>query len=239
MPYQLEKGALLRIFEKYLNGNRAKLEAVLEVLRHSERNDSADWLISGVPALWTDSDFKPTGDWSGAAMRARLLREWFGYEETSTGTWQPEKPRPGEAPKASTGYWIGYRGDVATIVRRTLLWAVELALQTGADHAHQHPNPWPIELFWKCPDNWFEGWVLSRRLPGSDEGLVTVVFVTPAHVGGEVAKSPVATSERAQIGPRRAVPSWQVDYELLHFDRPLPAVFPVSAKRHAANVEAK
>jgi hypothetical protein len=239
MPYQLEKGALLRIFEKHLNGDRARLELVLEVLRDSERRDSADWIVSAVPALWNDPDFKPTGDWSGEKMRERLLREWFGYEEVSPGTWQPQRPKPGEAPRATTGYWIGYRGDVATIVRRALLWAVELALHAGSDRPGVQPDPWPIELFWKCPDNWFEGWVLSRRIPSTDEGLVTVVFVTPAHAGGEVAKSPVAKSAKAAVGPRRAVPSWQVDYELLSFDRPLAPDFPASAKYHAAGVEAK
>jgi hypothetical protein len=239
MPYQLEKGALLRIFEKHLNGDRAKLELILDVLRDSERRDSADWVVSALPALWSDSDFRPTGDWSGEAKRADLLEEWFGYEEVSPGTWQPAQPKPGDAPKATTGYWIGYRGDVATIVRRTLLWAVELALQVGSDRAEQHPEPWPIELYWKCPENWFEGWVLSRRIPTTDAGLVTVIFVTPGHTGGEVATSPVATSAKANIKPRRAVPSWQVDYELLTFDRPLPERFPVSAKYHAAGVEAK
>jgi hypothetical protein len=237
MPYQLEKGSLLRIFEKHLNVGRAKLELILEVLRDSERRNSADWIVSGVPALWNDPDFRPTGEWSGAENRRKLLEEWFGYEQDSVGKWGPVQPKPNEEPKATTGYWIGYRGDVATIVRRALLWAVELALQTGSDEARHHPDPWPIELFWKCPDDWFEAWVLSRRIPTTNAGLVTVVFVTPAHTGGEVAKSPIARSEKASPeggGAGHAVPSWQVDYELLTFKNAVAE----SAKEHKPGVPA-
>jgi len=140
MPYHLEKGPLLRIFEKHLNGDRAAMQATLDVLRASERNDGLDWIL--LPALWNDPAFQ-NGPQTGDQMRIRLLTEWFGLEPDGAGGWREPQPPP-----ATTGYWIGYRGDVATIVRRAVLWAVELALGTGSDSPISHPDPWPIELFW-------------------------------------------------------------------------------------------
>jgi hypothetical protein len=224
MPYHLEKGPLLRIFEAHLNGDRATLQATLNVLRVSEQSDSLDWILTGVPALWSDPAFA-LGPQSGVQMRDRVLMEWFGYESDGAGGWR--KPHP---PRATTGYWIGYRGDVDRIVRRALLWATELALATGSDgQPNGDGDPWPIELFWKCPAPWFEAWVVSRRVPTTAAGLVTVVLVTPSHQGADVATSPIASSPVATPpGATHPVPSWQDDYECLAFPRPPSAAFPVS-----------
>jgi hypothetical protein len=163
-------------------------------------------------------------------MRDRVLTEWFGYESDGAGGWR--KPQP---PPATTGYWIGYRGDVDRIVRRALLWAIELSLGTGSDGPPTgQRDPWPIELFWKCPAPWFEAWVVSRRVPTTAAGLVTVVLVTPSHQGADVATSPIATSPVATPpGATHPVPSFQDDYELLTFPSPLPAEFPVSSPHPA------
>jgi hypothetical protein len=212
MPYHLEKGPLLCVFEKYLNGDRATMAATLEVVRKSEREDTLEWIVSS--PLWTDSAFgiglAPTGD----AMRTRLLEEWFGLEkDTATGNWREPVPAP-----ATTGYWIGYKGDVARIVRRAVLWALELALAVGSETKTAHPEPWPIEIFWKCPAPWFEAWVVSRKVPRTDTGLVSLVLVTPSHRGADVAFSPIARSAVATPNPAtHPVPSWQDDYEVLSF----------------------
>jgi hypothetical protein len=215
MPYHLEKGPLLRIFEGHLNGDRPSLEASLAVLEQSEANHSVDWLFAGAPGLWNDPAFgsggpgdrRPTAD----VMRRRVLTEWFGYEEDPTGRWRPKQP-PGQ----TTGYWIGYRGDVHGIVRTAMTWALKLALGTGSDDRSGQPEPWPIELFWKCPAPWFEAWVVSRRVPRTDMGLVTVFLVSPSHVGASVAESPIAHSATATPpGGGHPVPSTEDDYEWL------------------------
>ena len=225
MPYHLEKGPLLGIFEKYLNGDRPMLEATLETLQASERGHDVKWITDS--PLWDDPSFSP--QWPGLVMRDRLLREWFGYEPDGAGGWHPPQP-----PRPTTGYWIGYRGDVATIVRRVILWALELALGVGSDTPIARPTPWPIELFWKCPAPWFEGWVVSRRVPTTNAGLVTVVLVTPSHMGADVALSPIATSPVASpAGSSHPVPSWQDDYELLRFPGP-PVASPKSQKHPVA-----
>jgi hypothetical protein len=226
MPYHLEKGPLLRIFEGHLNGNRASLEATLGVLETSEANDSVDWLFAGAPALWNDPAFgsgnpgdrRPTAD----EMRGRLLTEWFGYEQDAAGNWGPKQP-----PEQTTGYWIGYRGDVHRIVRTAMKWALKLALGTGSDDRSKQPEPWPIELFWKCPAPWFEAWVVSRRVPRTDMGLVTVFLVSPSHEGASVAESPIAYSAVATPpGASHPIPSWEDDYQWIGKKHPDPNKFP-------------
>jgi hypothetical protein len=223
MPYHLEKGPLLRIFEGHLNGDRAKLEAALGAFETAETDDSVDWLFAGAPELWNDPAFgtgdpgdrRPTAD----QMRRRLLTEWFGYEEDPAGKWGPKQP-----PDPTTGYWIGYRGDVHRIVRTAMKWALKLALGTGSDDRSRQPQPWPIELFWKCPAPWFEAWVVSRRVPRTDMGLVTVFLVSPSHEGASVAESPIAHSPMATPpGGGHPVPSTEDDYELLgEHPHPIP-----------------
>jgi hypothetical protein len=227
MPYHLEKGALLRILEEYLNGNRQDIQAKLDVLRDSERRNSLDWILTG-PGPWSDPRFA-RGPLNGPQTRDRILTEWFGYVRGGAGGWAPPQPPP-----ATTGYWIGYRGDVHGIVRRALLWALELALETGSNKAGRSREPWPVELLWKCPTPWFEAWVVSRKVPKIDAGLVTLLLLTPAHRNAEVALSPIAASpDTMPPGARYPVPSWQDDYELLTFPRPLPANFPVSSPHPA------
>jgi hypothetical protein len=215
MPYQLEKGPLLRVFESGLNLDRAAMEALLVRLRDSERTNEPDWLIDS--QVWQHSAFA-RGPQPGTAMRDRVLTEWFGLTAAGpAGTAPPQDPSPG-----TTGYWTGYRGDVHKIVVTALRWAVELALSVGSDdRTAAGVEPWPIELFWKCPAPWFEAWVVSRRSGTGRNGLVTVVFVTPSHRGATVAQSPVAHSPVATPSDAsHAVPSFQDDYEQL--GRPHP-----------------
>lgn len=214
MPYHLEKGPLLRILERHLNSDRAGMQARLEILKSSEA-DSLDWLLTGAPELWADPAFT-RGPLTGDEQRQRLIAEWFGYEEDGAGGWR--KPEP---PPTTTGYWIGYRGDVHQIVRTAVKWALELALATGRG------APWTIELLWKCPAPWFEAWVVSRRIAGTKRGLVTIILVTPSHEGAEVSESPIAHSaESTPPGATHPIPSWQDDYERYDADHPDPTSFP-------------
>lgn len=215
MPYHLEKGPTLRLLEQHLAVGRAGLRTVLDQLRASA--GSVDWVAHALPALWADPRFQAAPQGSGAGVRDDIVRRWFGYERTTPVGSASESWARLASP--TTGYWIAYDGDVGEIVRRALVWAVELAL--GLEPGAKGPGrnrPYPIEVFWKCPAPWFEAWVVQRPADhgGSPRGVISIVFVTPSHVGSNVAESPLAASASASPpGSAHPVPSWQGDYEVL------------------------
>jgi hypothetical protein len=56
---------------------------------------------------------------------------------------------------------------------------------------------------------------------------VTVIFMSPSHIGANVAESPIATSPTTlPPGVTHAIPSWQDDYEVLGEAHPDLANFP-------------
>ena len=146
MPYHLEKGGLLRVFESRFNDRtREEMQDLHTRLQASEETGSVDWVLGS--QAWRHDAFTRSGRGSGKAQ-ADLLEHWFG--RTLTG----DLPAEGERPPP---YWIGYDGRVDTIVVKALRWAVELALACGSDDKTAAGlEPWPIELFWKCPSPWFE-----------------------------------------------------------------------------------
>jgi hypothetical protein len=82
----------------------------------------------------------------------------------------------------ATGFWFQYHGDVEGVVREMLIRAIEASL--GLDHGHEPPadgpdRVLPIELFWKCPQRWFEGWVSWRWDAQYGTGQVTAMLATP------------------------------------------------------------
>jgi hypothetical protein len=214
MPYHLEKGPTLVIIEKYLNAGQPVMRQLLNVLRASE--GTLDWIENGLSGLWDDPAFSKAPSGSGIAARNDIVSKWFGYSD----------PNGAKDPGLTTGYWIAYDGDVAEIVRTTLCWALELALGIEpGDNASGRWQPWPIELFWKCPTPWFEGWVTVRPQYGrrGPSGTVMIVFMSPSHEGANVAESPIASSPTTQpVAGMPSVPSWQDDYEQLGV--PVPVV---------------
>jgi len=240
MPYMLEKGPALRILERQINGDghRAAMQQRLVRLR-ANINDPEAWL-TGTGRVWKDPGFAKDPDKypapapPGQAARERILTEWFGYTPRTGGGFDP--PPPGGD---RTGYWIGYKGNVAGIVGEALAWAMELALANGGATAVPPLDPWPIELFWKCPANWFEAWVIARRDPGRSSGRITLVFMTPSHDHGVVALSPIAKDAVASPpGSLHPVPSWEDDYEQLHAPFPgtqahRPQIKPATARSQA------
>jgi hypothetical protein len=233
MPYHLEKGPTLRILELHLNRSRDEMRHLLGRLRASQGVGAPagtvgiDWLVDdpatgGVPSWWSHPAIQardPAG--GGRAIRDQLIEKWFGWSKTTTG-WKP--PDPGAH---TTGYWIAYRGDVEGIVRRALTWTFELALGLEpGDEGPGHPDPWTIELFWKCPSPWFEAWVVPRPA----QRLVTLTLVTPSHRGSNVSETPLAASETTTMaGLGHPVPSTQRDYAVLGTATP-----PGAAKRRRA-----
>ena len=92
-----------------------------------------------------------------------------------------------------TGFWVQYYGNVEEIVRQTLIRTIEVSL--GLDHGEEVPadgprRELPIELFWKCPQRWFEGWVTWRWDEAHGTGQVTTMFATPGS-GKPVLQNPL------------------------------------------------
>jgi hypothetical protein len=92
-----------------------------------------------------------------------------------------------------TGFWVQYFGNVEEIVRQTLIRTIELSL--GLEHGEDVPSGGPrrvlpVELFWKCPQRWFEGWVTWRWDETHGTGQVTTIFATPGS-GKPVLQNPL------------------------------------------------
>ncbi len=99
-------------------------------------------------------------------------------------------------PFPATGFWHNYFGDVEAILRATFRMAVETALDIGPDQPVDEADPsrrLPIEFLWKCPQRWFEGWVMWRDVE-EGSGLVTCVLATPGS-GTQVITSPSSPEE--------------------------------------------
>ncbi len=214
MPYHLEKGPTLRLLESALNG-LTKTQLRQRFQRLNAEDTSLDWLFG--EEVWADTAFERGPNVNGAAVVDRIAREWFGYAAQEDGSYTPQQT-------PTTGYWIAYQGAVDKVVRRTLAWAVQIALGLESDGTGpSRSTKWEIELFWKCPSPWFEGWVISRPVqppPAGgggkrlNRGLVTVIFMSPPHEGSNVAESPIAVSPKpTKAGIPYRVPSWQADYE--------------------------
>lgn len=185
MPYSLEKGPYLSVIEDYVNGSRARALEALEALRN---DDEIDQLAA------FDSQPLDAGPYSTDQLRHHFKRDWLGYRPDGQGGWQD--PPPFDAQTApTTGFWQAWHGDCEGVLRLTLIRALEVSL--GVPHTHaaaasgQH---WPIELFWRCPVPWFEGWVTWRTSAGG--GQVTVLLSTPSH-GHPLKNTPL----RAKVPP--------------------------------------
>jgi hypothetical protein len=216
MPYHLEKGPTLRIIEEYLNGDRSHVCQVLNRVRAAVGQPLV-WL-DAIPGLWADPRFAN----ANVSPREVILRDWFGYEKPAN-TWVPPDPN-----RAVTGYWIGYKGDVAEIVRGAFQWALELSLRTNAGPGEpclKGPTPLPIELLWHCPAPWFEAWVVRRpvQVGAAQGGGVSIVFATPSHNGANVAESPIAHYNTTKVpGFSHPVPSTELDYSVFPAGGPTP-----------------
>jgi hypothetical protein len=106
-----------------------------------------------------------------------------------------------DQPFPSTGFWHNYFGDVEAILRATFILTLETALDIGPEDPVETADParrLPIEFLWKCPQRWFEGWVVWRDVEVGG-GVVTCMLATPGS-GTQVITSP-SSPEEARTAP--------------------------------------
>jgi hypothetical protein len=168
MPYHLEKGPLLSVLDDFFNsGSEARLLTALNDLRSGMR-------LTDVGVFDSTNLYDPNYPWpyqNRGQLVAHFEQHWLGNPPLNPMT-----------AGTQTGHWQFYQGPVETIIRETLIRALELVL--GIKHGKNNPTPtrhWPIDFWWKCPQPWFEGWLTWRQSAGS--GHVTVIFATPADDG--------------------------------------------------------
>ena len=233
MPYHWEKGVLNLLLEKSLNGRAGPPEAsrreemgrILDALR--EPSHPPNWVLGVLPQFERDTSMAPIRHAAtGRAVLDHFAEHWLGMDfDRDLDRWVPG------ARSDRTGWWLAYKGDVSEIVRQALIFALELALGLGHGAAlttGPDADPHVIELFDVCTFPWFEAWVVHRPTGGDQPGrkLISVCFLTPSHVGSQVAKQPIATEASAAAGAdQRAVPSFEDDYDELlnpYWARDLP-----------------
>jgi hypothetical protein len=160
MPYTLTRGPLLTLLENALNPKtaeeRSARDGVLAALRAGTPLAQIPWVTSAAVAGVAIP---------GNGLDLRLEEDWFG-----------NPPVPG---RHTTGYWVGYRGDVQEVLREGLIRAIEVSL--GLEHdasPSSAQRSWPVDVQWKCPNPWFEVWVTWRQHK-SDRGQVNMLIATP------------------------------------------------------------
>jgi hypothetical protein len=199
MAYMLAKGPIMSLLETMANGRTTaelqQIQNVLDGLRDGTR-------LTQLPLF--DSANQP----GGSDLIDRLENYWFGRAQQADQTWvdqpafDPQNPKP-------TGYWRGYHGDVESVLRQTMVRAVEVALGIdGGQGVSDRTRHWPVEVFWACPHPWVEGWVTWRSDPDDPAvGQVTVVFATPGDTVNQIAADPTDPPEPPSPVPLADLPA--------------------------------
>jgi hypothetical protein len=188
MPYQLEKGPYFAVAETMLDfGSSAQQRlALLAQMRAGTDPDQLPTLDS------TNLDVGPLNTFD--KRRDHMDTHWFGKSRpNSAARWTPQPPLNPNNPKP-TGFWHNWYGDADGIVAQTFIRAVEVSLGLQHPGGNAPTRCWPIEIFWRCPAPWFEGWVTWRGEPDGS-GHVTVHLHTPSHDDSVLL-----------LGPRRGAP---------------------------------
>jgi len=197
MPYQLEKGTTFSVTESVLDDLNLRIPSLAWLRGHPNENfDTRPTLES------TSLDDPNNANVPNKAQRLAHQSDWYGEYVIDPATGQLVQ-KPYAPDHRTTGYWRNWYGNSQGIVREVWIRAIEVSLgvphdpqQTDAQQIHDHrTREWPIEVFWRCPAPWFEGWITWRGKPEgnhkvSHSGHVTVHFHTPGHNGGGLIQSP-------------------------------------------------
>jgi hypothetical protein len=209
MPTYLEKAPTLVLMEQYFNGRypgaRPRKEILLDALAALRSSSKpGDWLGRTLPELWSNPAVAARIA-AGDDPREFLKENWFGL--------------PAKKGAQTTGFWIGYKGDVESIVRHALIWAIELCLGLphGCEDEPDRLDPWLLELTWLCGFSWFESWVTVRPTeavdpaPSADRGMVSVLFLSPTHRGSRVSTTQIAPDSLKRPATR-GIPAHERQY---------------------------
>lgn len=198
MPYHLEVGRFMSAIADYYNEDYTNpagagvARRVADLARLKTNSPVHDSFLLDDPKMHNPS-FPDRAAW----MRWIALN-WFGYVDGPSGLVPPSKPPPPGT--CQTGQWMGYVGDVESIVRQTLIRAIEVSFKVGPGGAVPVPPTTvrPMYFALKCPQQWFEGWVYW------DHEHVNVAFCHPA-TPSLVLPSPISADAR------KTSPGFEVD----------------------------
>lgn len=190
MPYTLTRGPVLTMLENALNppadlvGIRT---AALTALRDPAQSLGS---ILGAQAGAVAQLTVP----GNATLANRLLADWLGLDDP-----------PG---KGTTGYWVGYQGDVESILREGMIRAIEVSLGITHDgDPAQFTRRWPIAVEWKCPNPYFEVWVTWRRHgSAASAGQVSALICTPPDKRNRLVTEPQYPPDPPNGVPAEPVP---------------------------------
>jgi hypothetical protein len=163
MPYNLEKGPYLAMFEDILNRDPVRC---LRSLRNLDQPVTA--MLRQAKSDIDGGPYRTTAD-----LADHIDQHWLGID-----------PGTGQRDQGRSHYWAYWEGDAQAIVRETLMRAIEVAL--GMEHGARPPRSpaqrWHISLLTACGIRWFEAWLTWQRL-GDDPGAgqVSVLLLTPSH----------------------------------------------------------
>jgi hypothetical protein len=191
MPYHLEKGPYLSVIESYVNDQASgvtRIVAAIGFLRQTPPN----FLATAPPV--TSPAVAPPPPTQPPFLPESIGRLWQGMRQAANGTWTIRQPPYDATNNLQTGYWNVWYGDAERLIATTLLRALEL--QIGIMPNAPVPDPsavtrhWLLNLLWKCPQPWFEGWISWRRSDASPaDGQVTALLCTPGN-GAQVWGTP-------------------------------------------------
>jgi hypothetical protein len=177
MPYWLEIGAIL----SYLNEYCEDEDRARTLLAELKQTNAAGQLLpfdqttfmQELPARLPKVP-DPVHPGQLISPVEHIARDWLGEQ---SGVWDPLHPQ-------QTGWWTGWRGNAEGIIRETVQRGLEVLL--GVNHgvapatakSGKSKRKWRIDFSWACGSAMFQGWVTWADW-GSDEGRVSVVFITP------------------------------------------------------------
>jgi hypothetical protein len=162
MPYHLEKGPTLRILEDTSIVTPQGMVALLGRLR----TPGVDWFV----------DDHPLGPPRGGMTRSSSGARWPNGQALARRH-HPEVVRL----EAGPGHRVGRLGQdqpdrvLDRLQGRPARDRPRGIRVGGGDRARHQPRvqrlasvrSWPIEIFWKCPEPWFEAWVTVQPIPAS------------------------------------------------------------------------
>jgi hypothetical protein len=185
MPYSMEAGPYLSLFESFFNDDRNRAVWALGFLRELDAKEEPAHAVTDlfrrVPCETSCLTGAPAGQTTAQDLADFMDKDWFKKPATKSKA-VDEVVANFKSEYTGGELWDYWYGNSEQIVRETLIRALEVSL--GVDHgARPDDDPdgqhWPIGLRAVCGLRWWEGWLSWRQIGTS--GYVDVIFLTPSH----------------------------------------------------------